>query len=142
MSVVASKSPMASLLYDSDKGDAGAASEFIARLLNGATAIHMHHLMVTGAGSYAKHKALGVYDDLTKAVDSLAESYIGCTGTPLMFKGGTVTMNPDCVAEVRALYEYIETARTAMGTESHIQNEVDNISSLLSSALYKLTRLS
>ena len=83
MSVVASKSPMASLLYDSDKGDAGAASEFIARLLNGATAIHMHHLMVTGAGSFAKHTALGVYEGLTEAVDSLAESYIGCTPVEL-----------------------------------------------------------
>jgi DNA-binding ferritin-like protein len=133
---------MASLLYDSDTGDASAASEFIARLLNGATAIHMHHLMVTGAGSFARHMALGVYDDLTEATDKLAEAYIGCTGTPLVFKGGTVTMNPDCVAEVKALYEYVETARGAMGTESHIQNEVDGIATILSGALYKLTRLS
>lgn len=140
--MIPSKSPMASLLYESDSGDSSAASEFITRLLNGATAIHMHHIMVTGAGSFAKHTALGVYDDLTEAVDALAEAYIGCTGTPLAFKGGTVTMNPDCVAEVKALYEYVETARGAMGTESHIQNEIDGIATLLAGALYKLTRLS
>jgi len=131
----------ASLLYESDKGDASAASEFITRLLHGVTMIHMHHLMVTGPGSFAKHKALDMYDDLANAVDALAEAYIGCTGTPLAFRGGQFTLGGDCVGDVQSLYEYIETARTAMGNETHIQNEIDGIATLLASALYKLNRL-
>lgn len=131
-----------SLLYESDKGDASAASQFITRLLHGATVIHMHHLMVTGPGSYAKHTALGFYNDLAEAADGLAEAYIGCTGMPLTFGGGSFTLGTDCVADVKALYEYVESARSAMGTESHIQNEIDSICTMLSSALYKLNRLS
>lgn len=132
----------ASLLYESDKGDASGASEFITRLLHGATMLHMHHLMVTGQGSFAKHMALDVYNDLASAADGLAEAYIGCTGTPLSFGGGSVTIGTDCTADVKALYEYVETSRNVMGSESHIQNEIDGICTLLSSVLYKLNRLS
>lgn len=135
-------SKSASMLYESDSGNAGGASEFIARLLHGSTMIHMHHLMVTGQGSFAKHMALDIYNELASLTDGLAEAYIGCTGMPLAFKGGAFTMGSDPVADVKALYEYVETARMAMGTESHIQNEVDSISTLLSSALFKLNRLS
>ena len=140
MTMMPKPKPM-SLLYENDKGDASAASEFVSRLLHGATMIHMHHLMVTGQGSFAKHMALDMYNDLASAVDGLAEAYIGCTGMPLSFSGGQFTMGTDCVADVKALYEYVESARSAMGTESHIQNEIDGICTLLSSALYKLNRL-
>lgn len=136
-----SKPKMASLLYESDKGDASGASEFITRLLHGSTVIHMHHLMITGPGSFAKHSALDVYNELASLTDGLAEAYMGCTGQALVFGGGTFTMNGDCVAEVQALYEYVETARAAMGNESHIQNEIDGIATLLSSVLFKLNRL-
>lgn len=132
-----------SLLYDAGNGggDGAAASEFISRLMAGATMLHMHHLMVTGPGSFAKHMALDAYGDLADAADKLAEAYIGCTGTPLSFSGQTVTIGADCAADVKALYEYVETARGAMGTESHIQNEVDGVATLLAGVLYKLNRL-
>lgn len=130
-----------SLLYGAEGSNASAASEFISRLMHGATMLHMHHLMVTGQSSFAKHMALDIYNDLASAVDGLAEAYIGCTGQPLSFAGGQFTLGTDCVADVKALYDYVETARDAMGTESHIQNEIDTICTLLSSALYKLNRL-
>lgn len=136
-----SKPKAASLLYESDSGDAAGASEFISRLLHGATVLHMHHLMVTGPGSFAKHMALGVYDDLAEAADKLAEAYIGCTGTPLSFSGGQFTLGGDCVADVQSLYEYVENSRSVMGNETHIQNEIDGICTLLSGTLYKLNRL-
>ena len=121
---------------------AKAASEFIAVLLHGATMAHMHHLMVTGPGSYAKHQALGeLYEGLQGAADTLAESFIGCTGVPLKFAGGQFELGGDPVKDVKALYDFVERERKAMGDESHIQNEVDTVCSLIASTLYKLRRL-
>jgi len=130
-----------SLLYGSDKGDTNAASEFISRLMTGAVMMHMHHLMVTGQGSYAMHTALGVYGELADLADGLAEAWMGCTGMAVSFTGGTVQIGTDPKADVQALYEYVESARAALGSESHIQNEVDAVCTLLSSCLYKLNRL-
>lgn len=140
------KASKASLLYQGQSaqqgGDSSAASEYVSRLLAGAAMIHMHHLMVTGAGSFAKHMALGAYGDLADAVDGLAEAYIGCTGNPLQFSQASIAIGGDCTADIQSLYEYAEKSRSAMGSESHIQNEVDSILTILSSMLYKLNRLS
>jgi len=130
-----------SLLYESDKGDTNAASEFITKLLHGSIMLHMHHLMVTGPGSFAKHSALDVYNELASLTDDLAEAWMGCTGMAVAFQGGSVQIGTDCKADVQALYEYVESARNAMGSESHIQNEIDGICTLLSSVLFKLNRL-
>lgn len=131
------------LLYGGETGSSSkGASEFISKLLHGVTAVHMHHITVNGTGSYAKHSALGdLYDELSGAVDSLAESFIGCTGESLAFTPGSFDMAADPVAEVQKLYDYVEGSRKAMGSESHIQNEVDEICSLLARSLYKLRRL-
>lgn len=133
--------PKGTLLYGNDSADAGAASEFITKLLNAATAIHMHHLMVEGPGSYAAHTALGMYNDLVDAADGLAESWMGCTGGKLAFKGGSVEVAANPVAELKKIYEYVESNRAMMGSESHIQNDIDGICTLLSTTIYKLTRL-
>lgn len=133
--------PKATLLYESDAGDASSAGEFITRLLHASTAIHMHHLMVDGPGSYAAHTALGVYNELADLADGLAESWMGCTGQKLKFGGGSFALAASPVAEVSAIYEYVEANRQMMGGESHIQNDIDGICTLLSSTLYKLTRL-
>ena len=123
---------MANLLMDRG-ADTKGAREFIARLLQGAVTAHLQHL---ATDSYARHMALGeLYEGLPGLVDSLAEAWLGCTGQKLDATG-------DPVAEVQALYEYVETARGKMGTESHIQNEVDNVANLLAGTLYKLRQLS
>lgn len=123
-------------------GGASAASDYVARLLHGVTLAHMHHLMVSGQGSFAKHMALGeLYEGLQDAVDELAEAYIGCSGSPLKFAPGQFVIGADPAADVKALYVFAENGRKVMGDESHIQNLVDEICSVLSRALYKLTRL-
>ena len=130
------------LLYGNDSsGNSSDASEFITRLLHGSTAIHMHHLMVEGPGSYAAHTALGMYSELADLADGLAESYMGCTGQKLKFGGGQFSIAGDPIAEVQALYDYVESKRMMMGSESHILNDVDGVCTLLASTLYKLKRL-
>jgi len=118
------------------------ATAFIARLLHGVTMAHMHHLMVVGQGAYAKHMALGeLYEGLQDKTDALAESLIGCADVSLAFAGGTFTLGDNPVADVAELYNFVEGSRLAVGTESHIQNQVDEICSVLATALYKLRRL-
>lgn len=128
-----------SLLYgENDTADSGAATEFITRLLEAVKIIHMVHLVTTGPGSFAAHSALGVYSDLDDATDGLAEAWMGCTKGKFSF-AGIDTSNYS--AEVQKIYEYIENNRMAMGSESHIQNEIDSICTLLSTALFKLNNL-
>ena len=129
----------ATLLYSAEKTDTGSAVEFITRLLDAVTAIHKVHLMTTGPGSFAAHEALGeVYGDLEDQLDDLAESFMGCTKSSLSF-GGVDASNYS--AEVRKIYEYIEANRLMIGTESHIQNLVDEILDKLARNLFKLDRL-
>lgn len=139
---------LGTLLYGENEsmehsGQANAsASQFIATLMHGVTMAHMHHLMVTGPGSYAKHTALGsLYSELGDLADGLAESFIGCMDEELKFTGGTFELGMDPVADVEKLYEYVEENRMLMGTESHIQNDIDGICTLLASTLYKLRKL-
>lgn len=129
------------LLYGEEAGDKPspkAMDEFVTKLLDAVTIIHKAHLVTTGKGSFAGHTGLGVYSDLDDATDSLAEIWMGCTGQGLSF-GGISTSNFS--KEVRTIYEWIENNRSKVGTESHLQNEVDSILSTLSKALFKLDRL-
>ncbi len=135
-------SKASTLLYGPDsKGNSAEASAFVSRLMHCANAIHMHHLMVDGPGSFAAHSALSVYGPLRDAADGLAEAWMGCTGEKLKFTSGSFELAPTPLAEVQKVYDYLESDRMVMGTESHIQNEIDTICSLISSTLYKLTRL-
>lgn len=126
-------------------GKAGAnakqASAFVATLLHGVTKLHMLHLMTKGPQWYATHIALGeLYEGLQGLADGLAESFMGCSGADLVFTGGAFDLGSDPLTEVRALYAYVEGNRMAMGPESHIQNEIDTICTLLATGIYKLTR--
>lgn len=130
------------LLYGNmadDIGNPAQASEFIGKLMDAVTAIHKQHLMTTGPGSFAAHEALGeVYGALEDSLDNLAESFMGCQETGLKFAG---IPEKSYSAETRKIYEYIEENRLMMGTESHIQNLIDEILGQLAKDLFKLDRL-
>lgn len=129
------------LLYGMEHGagDSGSAAEFITKLLDAVTIIHKQHLMTTGPGSFAAHEALGdVYESLSDHADNLAESFMGCTGMGISF-GGVNAENFS--SETRRIYEYIETNRMMIGTESHLQNLVDEVLDSLARSLFKLDRL-
>lgn len=121
------------------------AAEFLAVLLHGVTATHMLHLLCKGPGSYAKHVALGeLYEGLEDFADSLAEAYFGCASLIEEYPGTkfpSFTTKSNAENYVEQLYEYVEEKREKMGDESHIQNIVDEICSLISSTLYKLREL-
>ena len=134
-------------LTEGSEGKRQEAAEFLTMLLHAVTATHMLHLLRKGPKAYARHVALNeVYDGLSDLTDKLAEAYFGCDS------GGLVTEYPgikfpsfdadtDPLAYVKEIYGYVESERKSMGDESHIQNIVDEICSLLSTAIYKLRDL-
>lgn len=116
--------------------------DFISKLLHGITAAHMLHLLAKGPGSYARHKALGtLYSSLSDLADSLAEECFGVHGVPSTFPSEKYVCPKDPVKFVEELYEYVSRNRSQMGDESHIQNSIDSILTLLATTKYKLVNL-
>ena len=134
-------------LTEGSKGKRQEAAEFLTMLLHAVTATHMLHLLRKGPKAYARHVALGeAYDGLSDLTDKLAEAYFGCDSGGLIseypgIKFPSFNSDTDPLAYVKEIYGYVESERKSMGDESHIQNIVDEICSLLSTAIYKLRDL-
>lgn len=130
--------------YEEQDMETNKVAEFIATLLHSATVTHMMHLAVEGEGSYAKHKALGdYYNGVVPLVDSLAEQIQGAYDEiiqpyPPAFGLPTLS-NP--LEYIKAIRDYVRTARDDMPGDSEIQNEIDEIAKLINTTCYKLTRL-
>ena len=119
------------------------APEFFAKLLNAVTIGHALHFKQTGPGSYSRHMALGdLYDGLSDLIDELVEAYQGCSGELIEdYPFERPVLPKDALAFVTELYDYVETERAGVSDESHIQNIIDEICSLVSTTKYKLERL-
>lgn len=117
-----------------EKGKVG---EFIGTLLHSATITHFMHLQTP---SYAVHVTLGTYyDEIVDLVDALAESIQGCYGEiirdyPNMF----ANVSGEPLEYMEMLKDYVSQNRQNMPQVSNIQNEIDNIATLIDSTLYKL----
>lgn len=119
------------------------AGKFVGNLLHSATITHFMHLQVTGEGSQAKHLALAAYyEEIVELVDTVAEAVQGCYGE-LITDYPTTFTTPDTepLEYMLMLKDYVAEGRKTMPQESNIQNEIDNIASLIDSTLYKLTFL-
>jgi DNA-binding ferritin-like protein len=119
------------------------AGPFIGNLLHSATVTHMMHFRAVGEGSYARHIALGeYYDGIVGLVDTLAETIQGCYAEIIEDYPTTFTsMQTEPIEYMAALKEYVAEKRTELPQQSNIQNEIDNIATLIDSTLYKLTFL-
>ena len=80
-------------------------------LMNARNSFHKLHLKVTGAGSYAAHKALNeLYDAIPDFVDTLMEGYQGVTEKILTCKDlapRTLETVADAINYLRDLYGMI-----------------------------------
>lgn len=117
-------------------------SEFIVMLLNSVTVLHVHHLNVTGGGSFAKHMALGdLYEAIEDHVDSIAEAYIGLHNKPMNPASCQCPISESPVDDVKMILDFVQSNRDVMGKESFMQNLIDELEGSIASALYKLRRL-
>jgi len=117
-------------------------SAFIQNLLHCVTNSHILHLK---SRSYSQHMALGdFYDGLQDLVDSLAEVIQGKYGLLDYNTIASYDLPPnDPVAYLEQVAGYVEASRRSgwYPQDSNIQNETDNIASLIDSTLYKLRYL-
>jgi hypothetical protein len=110
--------------------------KFIGRLFELRDAAHVEHLKTR---SFAAHSALNaLYDDLLDLADGFVESYQG--------KYGIVAIDiklsrPDnFLTFLQEFANYVESSRDVFKDE-YLRNQVDEISSLSYSTIYKLTYL-
>jgi DNA-binding ferritin-like protein len=117
--------------------------KFIGNLLHSATVVHFMHLQVEGEGSNARHMALFTYyDEIVDLVDKVAETTQGCYGELIRDYPSTFTVPTlEPLEYMLSFKDYVKSARLDMPQDSNIQNEIDNIATLIDSTLYKLTFL-
>jgi hypothetical protein len=115
--------------------------DFFGKLFQLRDEIHLNHLKITGPGSFAAHSALnGFYSDVLDLIDSLVESYQGKYGIIEI-----VISNTKSGDSIKCLEELVKLtdggSAYSMFTETWIQNQIDEISTLTYSTLYKLKNL-
>jgi hypothetical protein len=112
---------------------------FIMCLLHGVTNAHILHLQ---SQSYAQHKALGsFYEDLGDLVVTVVEQWQGLNGKLISYPVEYRPPQQTPKAELEYMLGYVKDYRAVMGSDSAIQNSIDEIEALMQSTLYKLTFL-
>lgn len=116
-------------------------TDFFGKLFQLRDEIHLNHLSIKGPGAYATHIALGsYYEELLDLIDILVESYQGKYGIielsiPSATKGDSIK----CLEELAKLTD--GGSAYSMFSETWIQNQIDEISTLTYQSLYKLKNL-
>lgn len=113
--------------------------QFFLTLLHAATNGHILHLQTK---SYAEHKALqAYYENLPDLVDNIIEQWQGAYQTIVEYPVGYAAPNSDALQEVTTVRDFVVKNRAIVGDYTSIQNQVDELMSLLDSTVYKLTFL-
>lgn len=111
-------------------------SEFVLMLMHAVTNTHLLHIR---ASSYAEHVALGdFYPALEELVDELAESSQGLIGEKLQFSPDYYAPMDNGLDELTSLSDYVKSVRQDVLQDSEIQNQIDEIQSLINSTINKL----
>lgn len=112
--------------------------QFVMCLLHSVTNAHILHFQSL---SYSQHMALGAYyDEVSDLVDGFVEAFQGKYGLLTKYQSDYQLPDNNPVTYLTYLKEEVATLRRASGfpQDSELQNEVDTISNLINSTLYKL----
>ena len=116
--------------------------QLISRVFYSRNLAHFHHWRATGAGSYAKHQALGsFYDDVIDALDALVEAYQGAFqlvgNIPAPKETGS-----DILKVLESDAEWIESnhEKICKGNRA-VANLIDGVTDTYLSTIYKLRNL-
>jgi DNA-binding ferritin-like protein len=125
-----------------------AIAKLIITLMHAGTAAHILHLQATGAGSFARHKALDeFYNEVIGKADDIAEAWQGrnrqiITGYPDGYVNPPQDGSKEAVMEfLTSLLAFIDETRTEVDQHSEIQNLIDEASQLVDSTIYKIEQL-
>lgn len=123
---------------DVDKEGSSSMVELISKLLNSRNQVHIFHLQVK---DYAQHMALnGYYDGIGDLVDGVVESYQGKYDIITGYSSEEYKdfdSNETVIGYLKGLANDVESVHKQT-KESFIQNQLDTISELLYSTIYKL----
>ena len=115
-------------------------------LLHSRTQVHSFHLGVKGVGSFSAHVALGnYYDTIGGLIDGLVEAYQGQYGLIKLQPVSGLDTNND-IKNVIGYFDKLITVVAKLRQDeklqmSWLQNDIDNIVTLLYSTKYKLVNL-
>ena len=113
---------------------------FVMMMLHSVTNAHILHLQ---SKSYSQHMALGAfYEEVGDLMDAFIEAFQGKYGLLTAYKTD-YELPTDPLVYMHQLKDDVEMLRRMKGfpQDSDLQNEVDNVSNLINTTIYKLTYL-
>jgi hypothetical protein len=119
--------------------------DFLNKLFTSREIGHVLHLQAKGEGSFAKHLALQeYYDGIVGLIDDIAETYQGQFGLLDFTKIGTIgdVDYSDNIKYFEDLTNFVVASRESITKDAiHLNNQLDDIITLLYKTLYKLKNL-
>jgi len=121
-------------------------NELASILFHSRTQVHIFHLRVQGEGSFALHKALEIYyEEIVDLVDTLVESYQGQYGL-IQFKSVPKIENNATKENILNYFQRLCSIVRSKYNEpdfkdTYIQNQLDEISTLLYQTKYRIENL-
>ncbi len=113
--------------------------QLVAELLESSLLVHKMHLEAKSR-SYAEHQALGAfYDDISDFADSIYEQFAGQTSTVEI--PDAMIYEKDPINYLEKLGKFVEQVHSNSSEYSHLQNQMDEVKSLIYGTLYKLKYL-
>jgi len=110
-------------------------------LMHSRNQAHVFHLQTE---SYAEHIALqGYYEGIVPLMDGLVESYQGKYGIIKKYTSFTINnyeSNKNTISYFKALLKNVESMSEDI-EDSYLKNQIDTVTELINSTLYKLTHL-
>jgi hypothetical protein len=116
-------------------------SKFISYLFHSRTQSHIFHFQTP---SYAEHKALQkYYEGIVDLIDGLVESYQGKNGIIMDYTNFNLKQYQSKEQVIAYLETLCEAAYQVHGMveDSYLQNQIDTITELIKSTIYKLSYL-
>lgn len=115
-------------------------SELISLLLASRNQAHIFHLQTT---SFSAHKALNeYYDGIVALIDGFVESYQGKYGILEKYTApGSIQQNvtsEEIISYFQKLADTVEQARKEIPQDDYLVNQIDEMTSLVYSTVYKL----
>jgi len=112
-------------------------------LLTSGLQVHVFHLQTK---SFAEHMALGTfYDEIVGLSDALIEDFQGQYGILQKYESFIIKSYVDkntTLAYFDNLTSNVQKLRTTVSEDSNLQNQIDNIITLINSTVYKIKHLS
>jgi DNA-binding ferritin-like protein len=113
--------------------------QLVAELLEAVLIVHKMHLQAK-TRSYAEHQALGeFYNAVGEHADDIYEQFAGQTSTVDIPNAIINDSNP--ITYLEKLAKFVEQVHSNSAEYSHLQNQMDEVKSLIYGTLYKLKYL-